>query len=42
MNTSYQGSAPALSHYLEESLLEMKELMVAGVGKSETNTRSKL
>lgn len=27
--TSYKGLAPALSHYLEESLLEVRELMVA-------------
>jgi carnitine O-acetyltransferase len=34
--TSYKGSAPALSHYLEESLLEMQELMIAdkGFGRS--------
>jgi carnitine O-acetyltransferase len=34
--TSYRGSAPALSHYLEESLLEMRELMVAGEGHGQS------
>ena len=28
--TSYLGSAPALSHFLEESLLEMRELVISG------------
>ena len=36
--TSYKGSAPALSHFMEESLLEMRELMLA----DENHGRSKL
>ena len=34
--TSNRGSAPALSHYLEESLLEMRELMVANEGHGQS------
>ena len=34
--TTYTGSAAALSHYLEESLLEIKELMLAAEGHGQS------
>ena len=34
--TSYKGSAPALSHYLEESLLEMRELIMSAEGHGQS------
>mmetsp|Transcript_25018 Transcript_25018/g.54849 ORF Transcript_25018/g.54849 Transcript_25018/m.54849 type:complete len:810 (+) Transcript_25018:51-2480(+) len=39
--TSYKGLAPALSHYLEESLVEMKEMIMIPEAE-ERNGRSKL
>ena len=34
--TSYKGSASALSHYLEESLLEIRDLMLAAEGHGQS------